>query len=44
MIKFEKSKHIIEGGYGPFERFTATMVNLGTYGFEIFNTNKITLE
>ena len=41
-LKF--SEHVIEAYYGPFNGFTAPMVDLGTYIFKGLNTNKITPE
>ena len=41
IILIKKSEHIIEGGYGPCERCTSPMVDLGVYEFKIFNMDKI---
>ena len=39
-LKF--SDHVIKGGDGPFEGYTATTVNLGTHELIFLGTGKIT--
>ena len=39
-LKF--SEHFIKADYGPFNRSTTPMVDLGTYIFKYLNTEKIT--
>ena len=36
------SYHVIEADGGPLKGYTASMVNLGTYGFKYLETRNIT--